>query len=173
MHLSYIEILSRKFPAVEVSCIGDSYVYENLDWGSTTPISQAELDNDRLQISQNDKWSAIKAERDKRKIGGVKVGAFWFHSDDPSRIQQIALTMLGANIPAGLQWKTMTGEFTTMTQTLANQIFQTSIGSDQNIFSIAETHRQNMMASADPEAYDFSTGWPITYAESPEYVGVA
>ena len=110
-------------------------------------------------------WDAIKAERDRRKAGGVKVGAKWFHSDDGSRIQQMGLVMMGAGIPANLQWKTMDGSFITMTQTLASQVFQAVAASDQAIFTAAETHRVAMEASADPASYDYSGGWPKIYGE--------
>lgn len=110
-------------------------------------------------------WNAIKAERDRRKVGGVKVDAKWFHSDDGSRIQQMSLVMMGANIPANLQWKTMDGTFITMTQALASQVFQTVAASDQAIFTVAEQHKAAMEASADPASYDYSGGWPKIYGE--------
>lgn len=110
-------------------------------------------------------WEAIKADRDRRKAGGVKVGAKWFHSDDGSRIQQIGLVMMGANLPAGLQWKTMDGSFITVTQALASQIFQAVAASDQAIFAAAEMHRAAMEASTDPASYDYSAGWPKIYGE--------
>lgn len=112
-----------------------------------------------------DMWNAIKTERDRRKAGGVKVGAKWFHSDDGSRIQQMGLVMMGASIPANLQWKTMDGSFITMTQALASQVFQAVAASDQAVFTAAETHRASMEASADPASYDYSTGWPKIYGE--------
>lgn len=114
-------------------------------------------------------WDAIKAERDRRKAGGVqvKVGGVnkWFHSDDASRIQQMGLVMMGANIPAGLQWKTMDGTFVAMNQTVAGNVFAAAAASDQAIFAVAEGHRVAMEASADPAAYDYSTGWPKVYGE--------
>lgn len=119
---------------------------------------------DPLQV-KSAKWEAIKSERDRRKAGGVKVGEKWFHSDDGSRIQQMGLVMMGANLPAGLQWKTMDGSFITMTQTLASQVFQAVAASDQAFFAAAETHRVKLNASADPASYDFSTGWPKIYGE--------
>lgn len=111
------------------------------------------------------KWDAIKGERDRRKSGGVKVGAKWFHSDDGSRIQQMGLVMMGASIPANLQWKTMDGSFITMTQALALQVFQAVAASDQAIFTVAEQHKATMEASADPGSYDYSGGWPKIYGE--------
>lgn len=111
-------------------------------------------------------WESIKAERDRRKAGGVKVGAKWFHSDDASRIQQLALVMMGAGLPAGLQWKTMDGSFITMTPALAQQVFTGQAASDQTIFAVAEAHRVAMEASADPAAYDHSTGWPKVFGEA-------
>ena len=110
-------------------------------------------------------WNGIKAERDRRKAGGVKVGAKWFHSDDGSRIQQIGLVMMGASTPAGLQWKTMDGSFVTMTQALATSVFGAVAASDQTGFAAAETHRVAMEASADPASYDYSGGWPKIYGE--------
>lgn len=110
-------------------------------------------------------WERIKAERERRKAGGVKIGDKWFHSDDGSRIQQMGLVMMGASIPANLQWKTMDGTFITMTQTLASQVFQAVAANDQAIFAAAEGHRVAMEASADPAAYDYSTGWPKIYGE--------
>lgn len=111
-------------------------------------------------------WDAIKAERDRRiQSGGYKIGTKWFHSDTFSRTQQMGLVMLGAGIPASLQWKTMDGTTATMTQSLAEQIFAAAAASDIAIFAAAETHKVAMEASADPASYDYSTGWPKIFGE--------
>lgn len=111
-------------------------------------------------------WEQIKAKRDNlTESGGYKVGTKWFHSDQKSRSQQLGLVLLGASIPAGLQWKTMDGSFVTMTQTLAQQILAAGAASDQSIFAAAETHKAAMEASADPASYDYSGGWPKIYGE--------
>ena len=128
--------------------------------------TQPQVTVDQLKSRQ---WDAIKAERDRRKAGGVKVKVGttnkWFHSDDASRIQQMALVMMGASIPAGLQWKTMDGTFVAMDQTVAGNVFAAAAASDQAIFAVAEGHETAMEASADPSTYDFSTGWPKIYGE--------
>jgi hypothetical protein len=112
------------------------------------------------------KWELIKAERDRRTDqGGYKVGTKWFHSDQKSRSQQLGLALLGASLPADLQWKTMDGSFVAMTQQLASQVIGAAAASDQEIFAAAETHKVAMEASADPSTYDFSTGWPKIYGE--------
>lgn len=121
-------------------------------------------------VQRQDKvWTKIKAERDRRKSLGVKVGAHWFHSDDSSRIQQIALTMMGSAMPAGLQWKTLTltppPVFVTMTPALAGSIFQAIVSSDQSIFTAAEVHRVTMESLDNPEDYDFTSGWPTSIEE--------
>ena len=111
-------------------------------------------------------WERIKTERDRRKCLGVKVGAHWFHSDDPSRIQQIALAMMGAAIPSGMMWKTLTTTpppvFVEMTPALAQGIFTATAASDAAIFAAAETHRVAMEASDTPESYDITGGWPVS-----------
>lgn len=119
-----------------------------------------------LEQRQNEAWERIKRERDRRKYLGVKVGQHWFHSDDSSRIQQIALAMMGASIPAGLMWKVLTltppPVFVEMTPALAQGIFQATAASDAAIFAAAETHRVAMEAMPDPENYDCTTGWPAS-----------
>lgn len=128
-------------------------------FSETTPVPS-------LAQVKASKWEAIKAERDRRTDqGGYKVGTKWFHSDQKSRSQQLGLVLLGANIPANLQWKTMDGSFVTMTQTLAQQILAAGAASEQAIFAAAETHKAAMELASDPSAYDFSGGWPPVFGE--------
>jgi hypothetical protein len=110
-------------------------------------------------------WNKIKFERDRRKDLGVLAAGHWFHSDSASRIQQLALVIMGANMPAGIQWKTMGDEYVLMTPTLAGQIFNATATLDQVLFSNATAHRTAMLAAAVPSEYDFSTGWPDFYQE--------
>lgn len=142
-----------------------------------TPEEEAEWDAREAEAVANApaaakaaKWDAIKAERDRRKYLGVKVGAHWFHSDDPSRIQQLALAMMGNAIPNGLMWKTLTTTpppvFVEMTPALAQGIFQATAASDAAIFAAAEVHRVAMEASATPADYDFSAGWPASIEDA-------
>ena len=126
------------------------------------------------------KWEAIKAERDRRtEQGGYKVGTKWFHSDQKSRSQQLGLARKADRIEASggdldavmhdvdgnlIAWKTMGGEFVALTARLAQQIASSAEASDISIHKAAEIHKAAMEASADPSAYDFSGGWPATFA---------
>lgn len=116
--------------------------------------------------SADEIWEFIKAERDRRtEQGGYRVGDFWFHSDQKSRSQQLGLVLIGVAIPADLQWKTMDGTFVAMTPALAQQILAAAAASDQAIFAAAEAHRVAMMASPNPAAYDYLSGWPAVFGE--------
>ncbi len=124
-------------------------------------------------------WERIKAERDRRAALGVKVGEHWFHSDPKSRTQQLGLVLqglLGQPIPPGLQWKTLTFTpppvFVTMTSELAVNIVQATAASDTAVFTAAEVHRMTMEASAAPQDYDFSTGWPVSIEEEANDAGI-
>lgn len=134
-------------------------------WQALTPPAPTPPTIDELKASA---WANIKAHRDQLiQTGGYKVGTKWFHSDTFSRTQQIGLTMMGANIPAGLQWKTMDGSFIEMTPTLAQQIFSTAAQNDAAIFTRAEVHRATVYALTDSAAvlaYDITTGWPAVFA---------
>lgn len=112
-------------------------------------------------------WERIKSERDRRtREGGYQASGKWFHSDEFSRTQQIGLVLLGQNIPAGLQWKTMDGSFVAMTPQLAQQVFQAAASSDTAIFAAAEAHKAAMEASADPSSYDYLAAWPKVFGEA-------
>ena len=121
------------------------------------------LDAETIAVNQAtaraSKWEAIKATRDARKSGGALVGTKWFHTDADSRIQQLGLVLMGASVPA-VPWKTLDGTFTTMSQTLAGQIFAAVAALDMALFANAEAHRTAMEASVNPDQYDFSAGWP-------------
>ena len=128
--------------------------------------SQSDYDAMLLGMTQDGMWNLIQAERDRRKLtGGYKVGNYWFHSDDTSRIQQLALVIMGANMPSGIMWKTMSGAFVPMTPTLAGQIFQAAAASDMTLFAVAEQKKVAMLAAPTPGEYPYMTGWPKIYGE--------
>lgn len=115
-------------------------------------------------------WQQIKAKRDEiQDNGGCEVGGKWYHTDTKSKQQQIALVMVGANIPNDLLWKTMDGSFVQMTQQLANQVFAAQVARETAVFTVAETHRAAVNAlqtAEDVNGYDYSTGWPQTFEEA-------
>lgn len=166
VNYTYIRAIGDGYPNVGCHVVGTSNLYEDIVWDKGDPIPpKAELDAWIEAQVKADMWKKIQAERDRRKAGGVKVGTDWFHSDDPSRIQQLGLVMMGANMPNNIMWKTMTGSFVQMTPTLAAQIFQATAANDMNIFAVAEQKRAAMLASTDPATYDYLSGWPLIYGE--------
>ena len=116
------------------------------------------------------KTIAIKAKRDDRTQNGgfhvvVDNVTKWFHSDTKSRAQQLALAQAGTTIPENLQWKTMDGSYITMTPELAQQIVSHSITQESATYLVAETHLAALVASKNPEEYDFSANWPAIFSE--------
>lgn len=128
-------------------------------WEQTWEV--IDLDAETIAANQEaaaeSRWTRIKALRDsKAQTGGYRVGTKWFHSDTFSRTQQMGLVMMGANVPAGLQWKTLDGSFVTMTPTLAGQIFAAAAAQDASLFAHAEALKQS-------QATDIESGWPATF----------
>lgn len=132
---------------------------------------------------KEEKWSAIKVERDRRKSGGVKVQVGgsnkWFHSDADSRIQLLGLKDNARDLIAGggqmtdnltilgqtVKWKTMDGSFVDVSAQVAFDIVAAAGDLDAQLFAAAETHKAAMEASADPSGFDFSAGWPKSFWE--------
>lgn len=161
---NYIFAIGVGFPGVNCHCEGEGEVYENIVWDSGDPLpSRATLDAWILQYVKDQMWIKIMDLRNKIRSSGVKVGTIWIDSDDTSRIQQLALVILGSNLPANIMWKTLNGTFVEMTPTFATQLFMASVVHDQTIYGVAEYHKAAMLASADPGNYDYTTGWPETY----------
>lgn len=166
MSSSYVDTIAVFYPTRQVYSTGDGYDYDSLVASDGLPLpSKADLDQKKQALARDVVWRQIQAERDRRKYNGVKVGGNWFHTDDPSRIQQIGLVMMGQSLPP-IQWKTLGGNFVIMTPTLAMQIFQATAQQDVTLFAIAEQHRAQMNQLQFPNLYDFSTGWPETYSPS-------
>lgn len=119
-----------------------------------------------VPFDYNKAWEDIKAERDRRTHnGGYPAAGKWFHSDTFSRSQQLGLVMMGANIPAGLMWKTMDGSFIEMTQAVANDVFSAAGLQDAATFAHAEALRVQIEASADPASIDIYSGWPLCFLD--------
>ncbi len=138
---------------------------ENGKWISSDDAAvQAIIDGyDPLPLAREKKWREIQAQRDALTASGVTVGPYKFHSDTPSRIQQLGLVAMGVGILAGLQWKTISGAFVAMTPMLARQILQATVASDAAIFAAAEAHKAAAFAlptATQIDAYDISVGWP-------------
>lgn len=166
--MNYMFVLKTNFPNVNVSCVGEENIYSNLVWlsGEILP-SEAELQASYISASKDKMWECIKHKREFCMAGGYFVSGKWFHSDIPSRIQQLGLVALKENIPENLQWKTMDGTFILMTPELAMSIFVNTAISDTIIFRIAEVHNATMRSSTeDASNYDFMKNWPQTYGDS-------
>lgn len=118
------------------------------------PASVIEQNRQRERAARVARIKAIRD--DKMHNGGYPVGQLWFHSDLTSRTQQLGLLQLGANIPAGLRWKTMDGTFVVMTQSLIQQVLAAAAAQDNAIFA----HAERLIAD---ETLDASAGWPATY----------
>lgn len=171
--MNYVECIGQEFPGVEVSCWGDPNVFENLQWEAGLPMpTKDEVDAAMLNARREAVWEKLQKHRDWREqntgtpvmVGGVQK---WFHSDDPSKIKQLALVKAADlnQMPADLQWKTMDRSFVLMTNEIAYAVYIEAMMMSTRIFAIAEQHRQGIMASTDPENYDWSTNWPQMFSE--------
>lgn len=170
MTVSYIQALAEQYPNVTCSCAGDGTIYETLLMSGDLVPTKEELDAAVLMLTQDALWVAIKDRRNLRKASGVYVQGNWFHTNDTSRIQFLGLVLLGAGMPTGIMWKTMTGVFVEMTPALAGAIFTQISIQDTQTFSVAEAHYAAMLGYPDPNTYDFESPdctppWPQVFTD--------
>jgi len=116
-----------------------------------------------LPAKQKIKWEEIKRERDRRSFNGIFISGKWIHTDLASRVQWMAMFMMGVNLPR-IPWKTMDGTYIDTVPTLATAVFQGVANQDVILFGIANWHKTQMELSLDPINYNYSNGWPATFA---------
>ena len=142
------------------------------EWDVVNKVWVVNLENARA-----DMWRKIQAERTRRMEGGYSVvfggKTWWMHSDSASLGQQQGLmqmaqltAMQGKDMNAEItKWKTVSGEFVSMTGNFALAMFAAGMAQQGAIFQQAEIHKAKMSALAEPWAYDFSNGWAKIYRE--------
>ena len=133
-------------------------------WDGTAWVVTAEKQAELKAQAQSEMWERIKAKRHNNTHGGVYIKSVgkWFHTDDNSRTQYLALQIL-PSLPNNLMWKTMDNEFVPMTKALLTEIAMTMLTEEQADFANAERHRLAMLKVDNPLDYDYSTGWSKTY----------
>lgn len=111
-------------------------------------------------------WEAIKQKRRTITHGGVYIKSVkkWFHTDDSSRTQYLALQIL-PELPSELMWKTMDNSFVKLTKPLITELAMTILQSEQADFANAEKHRLAMLQAQNPLEYDYSKGWTAIYEQ--------
>ncbi|WP_424034650.1 DUF4376 domain-containing protein [Neisseria bacilliformis] len=111
-------------------------------------------------------WERIKAKRADNLRHGVyvKSAGKWFHTDDNSRTQYIALAVM-PRLPEKLPWKTMDNSFVNMTKALLGELMEQMLVDEQADFANAERHKAAMLKAENPLEYDYSGGWTANYEQ--------
>lgn len=152
------------------------FVTENKDGSLTVTPKPREQVNEMV-------WGWIKAERDRRAVGGFPLAidgvTKWFHSDTFSRTQHLGLKdkardLLAAGGAMGdpitilgqpVMWKTMDGSEVLITAQLAHDLIEAAGVQEAKVFAAAKAHKAALEAAADPAAYDYMTSWPAIFEE--------
>ncbi len=183
--MNYIEVISKNYPTVGCSIVGDPMIYENIQWDNPAEIIAKEtLDSLMLITIKNEIWDKIKEYRDSRKFKGIFVSGKWFHNDADSRTQWLGLkdkardvlasggttaTVLTINHPTygvvPLNWNTMDNSSIPVTVQLAFDVVSKTGDMDGVLYGIALYHKANLYASSTPETYNYKVGWPTIFGE--------
>ena len=115
---------------------------------------------------QEEMWARIKAKRTDNLRHGVYVKSVdkWFHTDDNSRTQYLALAVM-PKLPEKLAWKTMDNSFVNMTKTLLEELMTQMLMDEQADFANAERHKAAMEKADKPLEYDYGDGWTANYEQ--------
>jgi len=157
------------------------HVITNAETGERTevPFTQEEIDaaQPSLEALRSKCIEAIKLKRDQLTLsGGHKIGNYWYHSNEISLIQQLALngianqmSLAGSPDEAAIiatPWKTLSGEYVTLTVGIAKQFVQSALTQQGALFSAAQNKMSEVSGLTTVEqvqAYDVNAGFPAVY----------
>jgi hypothetical protein len=112
-------------------------------------------------------WEEIQAECTRRTLhGGVLVGDTWFQTDSDSRSKYLGMKLMGNDLSASAQWKTLNGNLKSLTPQVITDIINAITVSDQALMMAAEAKKIELFASSSPATYLVTSGWPISFIES-------
>lgn len=140
------------------------YMKFNLDtklWTEDPDLKTKYLERVREEV-----WEKIKQRRSKSMESGVYHPKLqkWFHTDTEAQ-RNYALMGHAINSPLyqPKRWKTMDGTFIEMTREVFQDVLALALKKADDDYRNAEIHKAKVMASTDPLAYDYSTGWSPAY----------
>lgn len=142
------------------------YMKFNLDTKLWT--EDADLKAKYLERVRNEVWEKIKHRRSQAMESGVYHPQLkkWFHTDSEA---QRNYALMGHAISSPLyqpkRWKTMDGTFIEMTREVFQDVLALALKKADDDYRNAEIHKAKVMASTDPLAYDYSTGWSAGYTK--------
>jgi len=142
------------------------YMKFNLDtklWTEDPDLKAKYLERIREEV-----WEKIKQKRSESIETGVYHARLqkWFHTDSEA---QRNYALIGHAISSTLyqpkRWKTMDGTFIEMTREVFQDVLALALKKADDDYRNAEIHKAKVMASTDPLAYDYSTGWSAGYTK--------
>lgn len=152
------------------------FVNEELNGAELTYVNEPK----DLQGIRDRLWEKIKSKRDQLIIsGGHKIGNHWYHSDQISLIQQLALhgeaKELSANgapdstVIVETPWKTLGGGFVSLTIGIAKNFVKSALAQQSALFDAAEAKLQlinSINRIEDFQDFDVNADWPETYTKA-------
>ncbi len=136
-----------------------------------TSASQADIRSINTPAIVAKITAQIKAKRDRFwEEGGVKVGEHWFSSSKDSISTYNTLLQVSADAPnttvLRANWRTkVDGVTVSMTRGLVLQILQAGVVQFSAIDDAAQAHILALSQSANPDTYDYSSGWPAIFED--------
>ncbi|MDC4235915.1 DUF4376 domain-containing protein [Pasteurella multocida] len=135
-------------------------------WNGNEWVVDEEKQAQRLAEQQDEMWEKIKKKRYENGLGGVYIAQVgkWFQTGEEEKTKYLGLDKVIDSL-GEIDWKCYDNSFIKMNRTLLNEIFLQMVVDENADHINAEKHRAEMMKSAEPLNYDFSTGWSANYEE--------
>ncbi|MCL7828322.1 DUF4376 domain-containing protein [Pasteurella multocida] len=135
-------------------------------WNGNEWVLDEEKQAQRLAEQQDEMWEKIKKKRYENGLGGVYIAQVgkWFQTGEEDKTKYLGLDKVIDSL-GEIDWKCYDNSFIKMNRTLLNEIFLQMVVDENADHINAEKHRAEMMKSAEPLNYDFSTGWSANYEE--------
>ena len=162
----YVYLVSKYYTGYDIFTIGDPSNYNNINWGSSTPILQSELDIKFLDECKEIKKKDVNSYRDMNLYNGFTDANNIRWSTSPVDIQNLnaICTLISLGVVTNAQvWR----DADNVNHTLQPSDFVVLAGALATFvatcYQVSWVHKANVDAlttDTDIFSYDYSTNWP-------------
>ena len=149
-HLTFVDITSVS-PAPQ-----EGWEYNSTS-GTFRDPNQASIEDIKSQMV-NIVWSNM----DRIKYSaGISAGGYLFDSSQESRERYIAMNGLGSVLPEGIQWKTLSGEYVTLTPQLLQEIITAGVNMEHDLYLWCASKVAEINSATNLSSVTLSCDWPL------------
>jgi len=174
----WAHVESDAVTAIKYTVAGEEYMPPDASWVDVTSVQGIGIDWVRnadgtfsapvptLDQRRSAVVSTMLQLRDQRLKAGFVFDGNGYDSSDAAAINYTGVTTAIYNeVPGPFDFNTITGDSVSLDAATAKKLVYAFTAYKQGVYKAARQHKQAILASDNPEEYDYTVKWPQSYAD--------